>query len=54
MLVDKINSVYWGSNNSGDFGLTKHDCSFIEFKKKVTCFRVKKLVFDKWKELNTI
>jgi hypothetical protein len=40
--------------NSGDFGLTKHDCSFIEFKKKVTCFRVKKLVFDKWKELNTI
>ena len=34
--------------NSGDFGLTTIDCSFIDFKKKVTCCRNRELVFDKW------
>ena len=34
--------------SNGDFGLTKYDCSFIEFKEKVTCSRVRNLVFDKW------
>lgn len=34
--------------NSGDFGLTSIDCTFFDFKKKVTCSRVKNLVFDKW------
>ena len=34
--------------NGGDFGLTSIDCTFIDFKKKVTCSRVRNLVFDKW------
>lgn len=35
-------------HESGDFGLCKLDCSFIEFKKMVSCSRVRELVFDKW------
>lgn len=34
--------------NSGDFGLTTIDCSFVDFKKRVTCCRDRVLVFDKW------
>lgn len=39
-----INTVF----NSGDFGLTKYDCTFFDFMKKVTCSRVKNLILDKW------
>jgi len=39
-----INKVFSG----GDFGLTHWDVSFIEFKKMVTCCRVKTKVLDKW------
>jgi len=37
--------------NGGDFGLTSVDCTFFDFKKKVTCARVRNLVFDKWKKI---
>lgn len=36
---------------SGEFGLTSVDCSYIEFKKKVVCSRVKHTVFVKWENI---
>lgn len=36
---------------SGDFGLTSFDCSYGEFKKKVSCTRVRETVFVKWNTL---
>lgn len=46
--ADNRNKAIYEVFNSGDFGITKHDCSFIEFKNMVTCTRVRKLVLDKW------
>jgi hypothetical protein len=37
--------------DSGDFGLTRIDCNFIEFKKMVTCSRVKTKILHKWKKI---
>lgn len=39
-----INKVH----QSGNFGLCRIDCSFIEFKKKVTCSRSRELTFHNW------
>lgn len=36
---------------SGNFGLTSVDCSYFEFKQKVSCTRVRETVFVKWNTL---
>lgn len=41
---EAINLVY----KSGDFGIDRWDCNFIEFKSKVVCSKRKYLILDKW------
>lgn len=50
--AENRNKAIYEVFTSGEFGLTSFDCSFIEFKDKVSCSRVRNLVFDKWIEVS--